>query len=120
MNEYTINCTPEQTKKAFALGAPIIRAPRGFYEDVSFYSAKNGERVDLIIPTAEQIINWLEEKGLVLHVYPVCRGNDYCIGYKFSCEEIERNMYSDIFSTRKEATLAAIDKALEYLENQMY
>lgn len=66
-----------------------------------------------IIPTAEQMISWLEEKGIT------------SIEITFSKEtKWKFEMFSEIYDfgapyySRKEATLAAIDAALEYLSKK--
>lgn len=65
-------------------------------------------------PTAEQMIGWLNDKGLLVSIGRNC--GDYC------WQVWERSLIVDMsetetISTIKEATLAAIDAALEYLEN---
>lgn len=70
-------------------------------------------------PTAEEMIGWLEEKLCIVSFdivhYPRC-------GYGFSILHengiIEHLQSEDclLYRSRKEATLAAIDAALEYLE----
>lgn len=119
MEKYTIYCTEEQTRKAFELGAPIKK-------DASkldlLYCVKLEERDSitgynywLIPPTAEQMIGWLED------VMPISE--------EFSIEQIIVERYFDgswnyfigtreseeCYSSRKEATLAAIDDAIDYL-----
>ena len=70
-------------------------------------------------PTAEQIIGFLERQGFALDITLDNNGYEYEVWYdgkfrhnfKFVCE-------SDFYhETRPEATLAAIDAALEYLVN---
>lgn len=117
MNRYEIRCTEEQTKLAHKLGADIpkarvidtieghsIRIPQ---EDGDFY----------LLPTAEQMIGWLEEQKLICNVNII--GSDYKINWKY---EINLNLpdgYDYIgkegYNSRKEATLAAINAAFEYL-----
>lgn len=118
MNRYTIYCTIEQTRKALELGAPIE------FEQTFRYNWKNGKRepypdiaVDkngepiFILPTIEQMIGWLEEKGFRFEV-------EYCTMYcmmvhinnTYICNPICAN-------SRKEVTLATIDVALNYLMN---
>ena len=80
MNRYTIYCTEEQTKKALELGAPLNCC---YHNDDFQNTIKIGSLHYVEIPTAEQMLGWLE----------------------------------DNYESRKEATLAAIDAALEYLIN---
>lgn len=62
MNKYTIYCTPEQTKKALELGAPIKECGYYFKKQIGCNTISD---TDLhIIPTAEQMIGWLEENGI--------------------------------------------------------
>lgn len=61
ISDYTIYCTPEQTKKALELGVPIEKkeiqvcdnAKNFFWHDDFYYN----------YPTAEEMIGWLEEQG---------------------------------------------------------
>lgn len=106
MNEYTIYCTPRQTTKANKLGAPVI-----LWEDFPSITTATGYYLEdttmFALPTAEQMINWLEEQGFGFELTNVYSSVDYkdkgCIG-----------MYGGI---RKETTIMAIDAALEYLSN---
>ena len=108
MNKYTIYCTEEQTRKALELGAPIEKHYKGtdgltrYYEDV--------------IPTAEEMIGWIEEQGILVDTSAAFLHTNtpsylYRIGFRFN------DYVSDVvdYPSRKEATLAAIDAALEYL-----
>lgn len=75
MNKYTIFCTEEQTRKALELGAPIefeVECPvnletleRSPYPDIKM--GKDGEPI-LIIPTAEQMLGWLDKQGVTFEV----------------------------------------------------
>lgn len=113
MNRYQIFCTPEQTKKALELGAPIKAA--------TFTRPGDGKKVVEIgeynlysIPTAEQMIGWIEEQGSItdIGIYLVFQWGYYIYNGKY-CIKNNNGKYL----TRKEATLAAIDAALEYLSN---
>lgn len=105
MNEYTIYCNPIQTKKALELGAPIEKdwIPECLFNN-DYFSLKN--------PTAEQMISWFEDKSLQVTIR--FRGNSwyYDIMSGYNVLSIGKDV-----STRKEATLNAIDTALEYLIN---
>ena len=101
MNQYTIYCTPEQTKKALKLGAPIEYQLKGAFK----------------IPTAEQMIGWLEEQGIS------ARGNCFSWDedrhkpswqvhiYNKEIDFWEERMWG-FSNSRKEAIRAAIDAAL--------
>lgn len=106
MNKYTIYCTEKQTKKALELGAPI---ERDGYEDRPYIYYDGA----YLIPTVEQMIGWLEEQGIMFNIatnpfdeYKVIMSK---AGNYDNIANIEWN------KRRKEATLAAIDAALEYL-----
>ena len=92
MKQYTIYCTPEQARKALGLGAPIEYKLKGTCKT----------------PTAEQMIGWLEEQGLHFDFEFIT----------ITCCMVQHNgtyLCNPFTGTRKEATLAAIDAALEYL-----
>lgn len=114
MNRFTIYCTEEQTKRAYKLGAPLeIGFGKGTIccqkLDTEGYTQRK-------IPTTEQMIGWLEEQIDEIEVIHICDdyGNGWCytIFDKGWCNVgFNRN-----FNSRKEAILAAIDAALDYLE----
>lgn len=106
MNGYTIYCTEEQTNKALELGAPI----KTF--DVSSIEGKNAYN----FPTAEQMTAWLEEQGIALDIHTYfCVDNGRIHHYQFTVTDSAR-VFNGEYSSRKEATLAAIDAALKYLK----
>ena len=112
MEQYTIYCTEEQTNKALELGAPI---------EVDFqFNSKTAiiNHKAYIVPTAEQMIGWLERQGLVIIdtiivTHPIDGISWY--GYKLIFPW-QKEDYSKIkYDSRREATLAAIDAAFDYL-----
>lgn len=113
MNKYIIYCTEEQTKKALELGAPIRREIDLFSPNMenlpTFRDTKDSDIV-VFIPTAEQITGWLEEQGIRLHI-------DAQFNNTYSWYVVAPGKISALneCATRKEATLAAIDAALDYL-----
>lgn len=123
-NEYTIYCTEEQTRKALELGAPIefeIEFPINFetlerspYPDIKM--GEDGEPI-LINPTAEQMIGWLEEQGIIVTIEHFHRDYGYSISVIKNGLDTSIAFQACINSnmTRKEATLAAIDSAMGYL-----
>lgn len=125
MNRYTIYCTEEQTRKALELGAPI-EANKDYsngnlpetlcvYGDIVKKDAYGiGECTILHIPTAEQMLGWLEEQINVREICIQRYGNWWYQIYIDPYFHLEQQG----FNTRKEATRAAIDAALEYLSNQ--
>lgn len=130
MNRYTIYCTEEQTEKALELGAPI---------EINSHPPLNGEKfmwlsppadaiawnnsTNCLVPTAEQMIGWLEEQGI--HIKIDCEGSlNYVVQLQFinspkDLDVINRSYKGIIghrgFPSCEEATLAAIDAALDYL-----
>lgn len=112
MNRYSILCTEEQTKKALELGAPIEECSYSINPHVTLGGCRC-----LIIPTAEQMIGWLEQNPRISDIDIFRSGSTYWAFYviKF-CGIIESK--KEYFS-RKEATLVAIDEALDYLAKTM-
>lgn len=109
MSDYTIFCTREQTYKAIELGAPITKdAGAGFrYEEFPN-------------PTAEQMIGWLRGKGVSAKANALSWDDEHNYAPFFQVHEI-KSRRELLFGWRKsyeEATLAAIDAALDYLEQQ--
>lgn len=111
MDNYTIYCTGEQTKKALELGAPIrveTKQVGGFIMGLSHIEKH------YIRPTAEQMLGWLEEimgiSTFHINYYPTPEKYGYLIIAKDCVLETGWS-----FNSRKEATLAAIDAALDYL-----
>lgn len=71
--------------------------------------------LDTVIPTAEQMIGWLEEQENIKEIFVSLEYITWYYAIILSNESvIECN---DSYDSRKEATLAAIDSALEYLSN---
>lgn len=123
MNNYTIYCTEEQTKKALELDAPIRREIDLFSPNIenlpTFRDVKDNDIV-VFIPTAEQMRGWLEDQEEIHHIAidyiedEYGEGWDYCVFNKDICNvRYDRN-----FESYKEATLAAINAALDYLSNK--
>lgn len=110
MDNYTIYCTEEQKKKALKLGAPIET-----YEPTIIHSRAGGSFTTPTIETvtAEELIGWLEEQGLYFSIE--CIG-DYV--YEVWTKDKDKSVIiiNSCVHTRKEATLAAIDAALDYLK----
>ena len=112
MEQYTIYCTEKQTNKALELGAPI---------EVDFQF--NSKTVIInhkayIVPTAEQMIGWLEGQGLVSIdtirvIHPIDGRSWYGYKLRFPWGKEEYNEIK--YNSRREATLAAIDAAFDYL-----
>lgn len=103
MKQFTIYCTPEQCEKALKLGAPITRVSHSLGEP--------------FIPecTAEQMIGWLEEQNLRVTLHVNCF-DKWCS--RIYTSDVMLAFITSWFDTRQEATLAAIDAALDYLIKQ--
>lgn len=105
MEQYTIYCTAEQTKKALELGASIHTTTTDLFNNT------------WMKVTAEQMIGWLE--GRFNMRFSVC-ANQLCTEYEFFIRNLPyspKGTYISAFEipSRPEATLAAIDAALDYL-----
>lgn len=113
MNEYTIYCSENQTKRAYKLGAPIVK-----YESIGVFDNKgydfvedvNDSKNELINPTAEQMIGWLDGEGQEIEI---CKFSKEKFGVFINGIQ-EVGCY---YSTRQGAILGAIDFALTLLEN---
>lgn len=111
MNNYTIYCSSEQTKKAFELGAPIEYAK--VIDTINGNSIRMPEETGefYLIPNAEQMIGWLEGQDGIEGI-TVCNTGMWIWGKNHTlidgCPD---------YSSRQESSLAAIDAALEYLSN---
>lgn len=138
ISDYSIYCTPEQTKKALELGAPLHTYLTKEASKWLVDTAKTENRVDdyerelvkdyhhtiignlvYCIPTAEQMLGWIEEQGVKINIEHSDIVED-CLRFHIY-EGKNRDLavkkgYN--YSSRKEATLAAIDAALEYLNNK--
>lgn len=117
MNRYTIYCTKEQARIALGLGAPI-EYELGYVNGIPYKIADEEGEPSLIIPTAEEMIGWLEEQGVLCDVFPTGDFGNDGFGMRIMKKAKRLNRFeSDVinYSSRKEATLAAIDAALDYL-----
>lgn len=116
MYDYTVYCTPEQTKKALELGAPIDKdmyAPIIRYEQ-PWYCIDKEKSFAYHIPTAEQMIGWLEEKDEIQE-FDIAIWEDPLWSSIVHLKNKPAIILKKTYRTRKEATIAAIDAALEYL-----
>lgn len=121
MDKLTIPCTKEQTLKALELGAPID------LESEYYQPTEHDVKLDSPIPckafatgyhyakcpTAEQMINWLEEQENIKSV-EVTESFGWNYRVKKKHDDVE-NWIKGVCKSRREATIAAIDAALEYL-----
>lgn len=114
MNRFTIFCTKTQTCKALELGAPIEAMSLKESSPNSWIGKAyiiNGN-ICALPPTAEQMIGWLrKEMKLAISIgYNIQNDNTPVWFYS-----IFNVAYSNTFSEPEEATLAAIDAALDCL-----
>lgn len=111
MNKYTIHCTQEQTEKALELDAPISNAV-GMADIVKEKYFADGKGNFIILPTAEQMINWLEEQGLQIDA-------DWSWGGQITMYVWDKAEHKHVYTynskSRQEATLVVIDAALDFL-----
>lgn len=110
MKNYTIFCTEQQMRKALELGAPIATKRIICRIEVDIPNK-------LIIPTAEQMIGWLEEQINFIGV--IRQENNTWLYIIYPENNSNKNITIKGFSSRKEATLAAIDTALGYLARRI-
>lgn len=121
MDKFKIYCTEEQIRKALKLGAPVklfLISESGYVpeETKNEYNLCGLGNNFYIIPTAGEMIGWIEEQENIKEVSIYCD----VTGLNWSFEGYKDNgSYAfagrDSYPTRKEATIAAIDAALEYL-----
>ena len=117
MDEFTIWCTEEQTKLALELGASINTTSVPWYNhpfDYKYWAKVNiqGNFYSAKIPTAEQMIGWLEGQGGIEEI-TVCKTGMWIWGKNHTLIDGGLN-----YSSRQESSLAAIDAALEYLKTK--
>lgn len=104
MEQYTIYCTEEQTRKALELGAPLLKYTSipNFVEVIEIAPYEYYE-----ILTAEQMIGWLRSKGIKFNFSDTT--NTWRITFNYVIIDCGK-------SERKE--LAAINAALDYLSRK--
>lgn len=118
MNQYSIYCSAEQTRKAFELGAPCITndvALGCHIANPEKFVVRNEMPCVIVIPTAEEMIGWLEKQGIFINIDLTC---DFKYqSYLKTLKNADHNIISEVLhhSSRQEATLAAIDEALDCL-----
>lgn len=129
MLTYTIYCTEAQTKKALELGAPIENHNYTFgNNETCTYLGKDYTKQPALDwfaqqPTAEQMLGWLEEQGVKCFICQDMYDDDSYniqINNKLVRTGHPQYNYPLSYHFRKEATLAAIDAALEYLVDNKF
>ena len=144
MKRYEIRCTEEQTKKALELGAPITEFDSEYkleermsacgdipafgsfddylnkdeYPDICVLEIDES-RYAYALPTTEQMKGWIEDTGNDIR-FEVTTGIAHTWHYyiHIGYNKDYLNLFNSGYSSREEATLAAIDAALEYLANK--
>lgn len=119
MKKFETYCTEAQTDKAIKLGAPIDKWFYWYQVENDAIKLPNGELYHATIPTASQMIGWLEAQEEIFEVQ-VYRASTESKTNNWSFAIFVKQDYDVIIAPqhyfgRKEATLAAIDAALEYL-----
>lgn len=120
MKKFTIYCTEGQTKKALELGAllDIFFDSEVLPETAKEYNLYVYKHKTYDIPTAEQMIGWLEEQEGIYDIH-LLRTADGEWKYDVTTKCVSNNPMYGRCRSRKEAMLAAIDAALDYLiDNQ--
>lgn len=119
ISDFTIYCTKEQTLKAIELGAGIDNSSSQFDSDCTDNIELLSNGLYAIIPTSEQMCGWLRTEGVHLSILYSKFRNLYSV----QCVEFDGMYIRDddgsikYFISDKQATLAAIDAALDYLTN---
>lgn len=119
MNEFTIYCTQEQTRKALELGAPIELESEYYNPTENDFKLENPIACSSFTngyhyakcPTAEQMIGWLATKGVFVGVawdYFTKKWESYV------CAE-RKKIDCDSDDIREDATHCALNEALNYL-----
>lgn len=122
ISDYSISCTAAQTQKALKLGAQIdtIGCTRGeipLLDDyVELVVMDDNTSIIGEIPTAEEMIGWLEEKGIFIEIKRFLGRYTFILFKIYEHGEINFSIRCQDFPSRKETMLAAIDAALEYLQ----
>lgn len=124
MKQYTIYCTDKQVKKALELGAPLDGVckqdgTRPIYYTLPTSDPKWMDCDAYYMPTAEQMIGWLETRGEFRIEISTGIRDVWFYYIHISYGTNYKNLFYGGFHTRKEATLAAIDAALDYLVNNI-
>lgn len=122
MKQYTNYCTYEQTKQALKLGAPLDSKPlRDFDYDEQYYYCKENRKY-YVIPTTQQMMEWLIEKLEITEWNLVYYGGAFWNFESYGFEIHSKNMLMkrgvNTCKTRKEAIIYSINKLLDYLEDK--
>lgn len=110
MDEFTIYCSEEQARKALELGAQLKRVKVMAIYDIEEEPIYKTEMDWFYIPTAEQMLGWLEAQDGIgeVDIYEM-------VSWCYDVHYVDDSDFNLGYKTRKEATIAAIDAALEYL-----
>lgn len=113
MNDYTCHCTEEQTRRAYELGAPI---EKNYCETLNQTTSFSVDDMYLVIPTTQQMVNWLRDKFGVLVVTKYNSEKKVYFGCIKKFGDFAYIGVTDGYFSYDRAELAAIDAALDYLE----
>lgn len=113
MDKFAIYCTEEQVLNALMLGAPIREVGSESDAKKCLQHSKNFRFYE--VPTAEEMIGWLETRGEFRIEISTGISDIWFYYVHISYGTNYKNLFYGGFDSRKEATLAAIDAALDYL-----
>lgn len=116
MEQYKIKCEEEQAYKALKLGAHLrIFSNRGQISDETAkkWDMFNVGIVTYRLPSAEEMIGWIESNTHITQI--LIDGMEGTWGYRIYKVTTSDALEANCYKTRKEATIAAIDAALDYL-----
>jgi len=124
MKQYTNYCTEKQTKRAYKLGAPIHIfecenkiSKEAFIETGRIVELEDNKLGD--IPTTQQMLGWLETKGMYIEIIIAFTDDDAKNRWTRSFtlfDESSQIGEGIIYMSVYEAELEAIDEALDSLE----
>lgn len=117
MEKFTIYCTKGQVRKALKLGLKLddLQYADICDEKIIKLLEEDGFEYYYRIPTGEQMINWIEKQGVNI---TISNAGDYSCDIWYHTSDGPKYIKNfKKFSTRKMATLAAINAALDYLIN---
>lgn len=121
MEQYTIYCTEEQTRRAWLLDAPFKYCCGKELPDHKYICTtpllSHTEVIE--VPTTQQMIGWLREEYNIQAFVSTLAGNTASVFVKNEFTMFNVNDDDEMpkrFDTYEQAELAAIDAALDYLE----
>lgn len=118
MNEYTLFCTMEQTRKVLELGATLTEDRSEWVNTANHICVGD---IWYHCPTVEQMFGFFRSKNIhiVIHKDAVDKWSVYC--HEIMPMPFEFTIFDRLteFDSYEDAALAAIDATLEYLEQSI-